>query len=172
MDYFDKRGRKRTFIYSHQNIGKKRSIEQKRTISLGHIGQVAWNKGIEQPENVKLKISESLKKSPLKQSKEKHHGWKGGVTPKQRLIRDSVVYTTWREAIFKKNDYTCLKCKEKGGRLNAHHITNFASIFEKEDAILYDLKNGITFCRKCHNLFHKIYGKKNNTREQLNEFLI
>jgi len=33
------------------------------------------------------------------------------------------------------------------------------------------LRNGITLSKKAHNEFHKKYGKRNNTPEQLNEFL-
>ena len=73
----------------------------------------------------------------------------------------------WRKAIFVRNDYTCRKCKKRGGKLHCHHIQNFAQYSE----LRFDINNGITFCRDCHNCFHKIYGKKNNTKEQLEEFL-
>jgi hypothetical protein len=28
-----------------------------------------------------------------------------------------------------------------------------------------------TICRECHKLFHKTYGKKNNNRQQIVEFI-
>jgi len=34
-----------------------------------------------------------------------------------------------------------------------------------------DLDNGICLCNHCHKQFHKIYGKKRNNQNQLNEFL-
>ena len=37
--------------------------------------------------------------------------------------------------------------------------------------IFKDLKNGITLCRDCHKKFHKIYGKKNNNKGQVEEFI-
>lgn len=52
-------------------------------------------------------------------------------------------------------------------QLPCHHIINWA--FDKTKAL--DLNNGITLCEKCHKLFHKNYGKKENNIEQLNEFL-
>jgi len=52
-------------------------------------------------------------------------------------------------------------------KLNVHHIEGYA----ENKHLRIDVSNGITFCQKCHNVFHRIYGKKNNNRSQLEEFL-
>ena len=48
-------------------------------------------------------------------------------------------------------------------KLNVHHIEGYA----ENKHLRIDVSNGITFCQKCHNVFHRIYGKKNNNRSQL-----
>ena len=58
--------------------------------------------------------------------------------------------------------------KIKGGDLAVHHINNFSSFPELRTS----LENGITLSKESHELFHKIYGKKNNTKSQLEKFLI
>jgi len=37
--------------------------------------------------------------------------------------------------------------------------------------IRFAIDNGITLCKECHQSFHKKYGKKNNTKEQLEKIL-
>lgn len=93
------------------------------------------------------------------------------------LARISCDYSAWRNSVFKRDNYTCQVCgrRSKPGepvRLNAHHIENFSS---NED-LRYDIKNGITFCDRCHSTkfedsFHSIYGTRNNTHEQLEEYI-
>lgn len=41
----------------------------------------------------------------------------------------------------------------------------------KNKELRIDVNNGITFCKDCHNLFHSMYGKKNVTKTQVEEFL-
>lgn len=46
----------------------------------------------------------------------------------------------------------------------------------KYDDIKYSVNNGISLCKNCHyttipGSFHNIYGTKNNTPEQLEEFI-
>ena len=79
---------------------------------------------------------------------------------------DEPEYRIWRKEIFKRDSYTCQKCNQKG-YLNSHHIENFSS----NKKLRYIISNGTTLCKKCHLQFHKIYGRKNNTQEQLYEFL-
>ena len=93
--------------------------------------------------------------------------WKGGLTSINNQIRGSANYKLWRKSIFQRDNFTCQKYRIRGGELVAHHINNFADFPELQLA----LDNGITLSEKAHREFHKIYGKTNNTIEQLNEFL-
>ncbi len=60
-------------------------------------------------------------------------------------------YTAWRTAVFGRDDFTCQKCKVRGGILHAHHIKAWATHPESR----YDISNGITYCVKCHKEEHK-----------------
>lgn len=116
------------------------------------------------------KLSEKTRKSMSKSGKKgkDHYNWKGGITKENNKIRASIEIKFWREKVFKRDSWTCQKTGIKGGVLRGHHIQNFADFLELRFAI----DNGITLSDKAHRKFHKIYGKKNNTREQLKEFLI
>lgn len=75
--------------------------------------------------------------------------------------RDARVYNyelkKWREDVFKRDDYTCQKCNQRGGKLEAHHIKKWAKYKELRTT----LSNGITLCYDCHNLTHgKVKRKK------------
>lgn len=90
------------------------------------------------------------------------------ITDEERELRRSLrAYKHFRKGVFSRDDYTCQKCFSRGRTLNAHHILNFADNPEYRT----DVDNGITFCEDCHKEFHKIYGYRNTTREQLLEFL-
>lgn len=133
----------------------------------------------------KLGVSHSIVSDRLKErgivlrkqceyvSGEKSSTWKGGTSSESELVRSSKEYRRWREAVFARDNYTCQKCGDnKGGNLNAHHIVNFS----ENKKLRFELSNGITLCNKCHSpnikgSFHNIYGTKNNTKEQLDEFL-
>ena len=101
-----------------------------------------------------------------KYSNEKHWMWKGGITPKNKILRTCNKYTRWRELVFNRDNHTCQCCNKKGVLLNAHHILNFS---QYED-LIYDVTNGTTLCQECHRKFHNIYGTKNNNEIQLIEF--
>lgn len=118
------------------------------------------------------KISSCTKCKGKKYSGELSSNWRGGISEERTNARKSKYYARWRRAVFKRDKYTCQCCGEIGGKLRGHHILSFAE--NKE--FRYDIKNGITLCNKCHdpgqeNSFHSLYGNKNSTMEQFEEFL-
>lgn len=108
-----------------------------------------WNKGIKYSIRLRLIIANA-------QRGEKSHLWKGGVTRKNQIVRDSVEYKIWREAVFKRDDWTCKFCGVRSGvqkkvYLEADHIQEFAYYPELRFAI----DNGRTLCKDCHRKRHK-----------------
>lgn len=93
--------------------------------------------------------------------------WKGGITPANESLRRSANFKAWRNAVFARDNWTCQKYGIRGGKLHPHHILNFSD----HPALRFSVDNGATLSEKAHREFHKIYGLRNNTREQLVEFL-
>ena len=98
---------------------------------------------------------------------DKNYNWKGGITSERNKLRTSFEYNYWRKQCMLRDNFTCQKTGISGGDLVVHHINNFADFPELRFAI----DNGITLSEKAHLEFHKKYGYKNNTKEQLEEFL-
>lgn len=137
-------------FYLPKNKIKKTNYCSSKCYHISTIGKPSWNKG----------------KRGL-QSGEKSGNWKGGITPINKTIRNSIDFRLWREAVFARDNWTCQKTGIRGGRLHAHHIKNFA----KYPELRFAIDNGITFSKETHREFHKKYGIKNNNDEQLEEFL-
>lgn len=103
---------------------------------------------------------------------EKHHHWNPLLTNKERINKrkkNRIELYNWRKAVFIRDNYTCQICKKIGGTLNAHHMNSWHWCIKER----LDLDNGVTLCGgkgSCHNKFHSIYGRKNNTKEQFIEF--
>lgn len=134
---------------SEKSTGRKQSKEILDKLSETRKGRKAWNKGIPQPRG---KFA---------------NNWQGGKTKDQELERKRIEYCLWREAVFERDNWTCQKTGIRGGKLVIHHICNFADYPELRTSI----ENGITLTEEKHKEFHKIYGSRNNTREQLEKFL-
>lgn len=128
-------------------LGKKRSEEDKRKMSLA-------KKGMKWPEwvvNNRRRFTKRGEQSPQ---------WKGGIYPLVLLLRSCYKYRQWRSDVFTRDNFTCILCGERGGKLNADHIKPFSLIFEENNLKdsnsafdcdeLWDINNGRTLCFDCH----------------------
>lgn len=138
---------------SKGNSGKKRTLEMIKKMT----ERVT---GFHHTKETRLKMSESRKL-------DKHYNWKGGISSENSRARSSGEYVYWRKECFKRDNFTCQKTGQSGGKLVVHHINNFADFPE----LRYDINNGITLSLDAHKEFHKIYGVRNNTKEQILEYI-
>ncbi len=75
----------------------------------------------------------------------KRWNWKGGITADRVRLRVCLDMKVARESCFKRDNYTCRCCGERGGKLNAHHIWPFQRFPEWK----YELWNLLTLCKRC-----------------------
>jgi len=160
-------------VYQHKlhTEETKRKMSETRTGKPSHPQSEEARKKISEANKGKIPyiMTETIRKKKSELNKgDKCNFWKGGITSINLIIRMGIDFRLWREAVFARDNWTCQRCKKRGKRLCSHHIQNFSQFPELRFAI----DNGITFCRECHVLFHKIYGRQNNNKEQLKNYLI
>lgn len=102
-----------------------------------------------------------------KYSGENSYNWKGGYDSENEKFRKTYAFKKWVKSVYKRDKYTCQKCGQVGAKLNAHHLNGYNWDIENR----LNVQNGITLCEKCHNDFHNIYGRGNNTKEQFENWI-
>jgi len=148
----------------------------------GHIVSKKTRKKISEVQIGRKASIETRRKMSLHRGKERYN-WKG-TTPLIEQIRKCFEYRQWRNKIFIRDSWACVKCGLHSGcgkrvYLEAHHIKLFTELFteflqeynqfspfEDIDTLIrlatkwqpFWTAEGETLCRDCHNLTksHKI----------------
>lgn len=162
---------------SGKSRGRKHSLETRRKIGLA-------SKGRKVSEETRRKMSEIRKgkkhseewrkKIGISLQGEKHPKWKGGVVPMYEKIRKSFEYRQWRSDVFTRDNFICVLCGVRGGKLQADHIKRFVDVLVEngiktfEEAVgceeLWNINNGRTLCIECHKKTDTFGGRGNRIR--------
>lgn len=139
--------------------GKKRrlSVLARQKISLSQ-------KGKKPSLETRKKMSNAQRKRVMEG---KHNFWRGGKVshyPELERIRKSQEYKIWRNAVYERDNWTCIWCKKRGGKLNADHIKPF-SLFPE---LRFAIDNGRTLCINCHRKIGWNLFRENNPNPKQN----
>ena len=143
--------------------GKKASDETKKKLSISKMGVLNHMFGKKISEETRKKMSESMKQNhPMKGKTHTLEArikigraglgrtpWnkgKGTKCSEAIIMRKSKEHKIWREAVFLRDNYTCVFCGERGDRIEPDHIKPF-SIFPE---LRFAIDNGRTLCHSCH----------------------
>ncbi|MFA5460078.1 MAG: HNH endonuclease, partial [Candidatus Paceibacterota bacterium] len=151
--------------------GMKATLKTKLKISKSRKGKKRpplskeWKQKISETLKYKYKIGEIktvITKEQIEKSRTTHiKRYKNYIykTKEKKRLRKGVKWKRWREAVFKRDNYTCQSCKIKGGILEPHHIKSWA----KYPKLRFKVNNGLTLCHNCHKLT-KNYGNPKSRR--------
>lgn len=133
------------------SVGKGKKLSPKHRAKVIKTLIRGWNKG---------KPAWNREKTFPEKSGANCHLWKGGITELSAQIRTCEEYRIWRRKCLKRDDFTCIKCGQRGGDKNVDHIIGFAELMKrlkitslaqaKNCKELWDIGNGRTMCIYCH----------------------
>ncbi len=170
-----------------KNQSKFVSEKTKKNMSNNHWskkGSEPWNKG--RTHIYSEETLDKIRKAAIKQFKEEtsedkkeriimtscslrginREDFKGFVTPMNTKIRQSKKSKEWKQKCLKRDNFSCRVSGSKEN-LQVHHLESFAS----NPDLRFDVDNGITLNKEIHSQFHSMYGKKDNTKKQFEDFL-
>lgn len=103
----------------------------------------------------KPKSESTRSKMSMGQRLSNNNNWRGGISRSKHATKE---YKEWRMKVFERDDFTCLICGQRGGKLNADHIKRW-SLFP---LLRFEVSNGRTLCETCHKKTPN-YGNKKTT---------
>ncbi len=140
------------------NMGKKMSEEAKHKIRLSKLGS-------KNPMFGKIQSEETVERRISQIRRENHWNWKNGKTSIRNRIKSYGKYLKWRSEVLERDNYHCQGCGKNNCKLDVHHIIpirdilEFYNIKKQEEAFdckdLWDIDNGMTVCRRCHQIQEK-----------------
>lgn len=155
---------------AHKGKGRGRIVseetrEKLRLASMGHYVSPETRLKIGRASKDVFRTPEYRKKASERFRGDKSHWWRGGLTALHQNLRDLITsiyeYTQWRRAVFLRDNFTCQGCGIAGTYLEAHHIKHLQDILDEFNITsveqgrlcepLWDVNNGVTLCRECHN---------------------
>jgi len=87
----------------------------------------------------------------LRKTGPEHPMWQGGTTKERIKEYKSSEYQAFRQAVLERDDYTCQRCGNRGGKIEVHHILPYTQCVGPLEFLKYHLANGQTICLSCHN---------------------
>jgi hypothetical protein len=137
--------------------------KQKKTIS--GVGHWNWQGGKSKPQCIDCSKKINRLRKRCKKCNgiyirgDKSPGWRGGIYPLHKKIRNRREVLNWKKAVLQRDNYTCVWCgvrkeNDKSVILNVDHIKPFSLYPDLRD----DINNGRTLCVHCHRKRHKIDG--------------
>ena len=97
---------------------------------------------------------------------ENNYNWKGGVSTKNMVDRSSSFWKECKAKVLKRDNYKCVICGVNNKKLQAHHLKSFSDY----PKLRFDISNGVTICKNCHEEFHNRYGRKRFTEIDFRNF--
>ena len=160
---------------SQNYTGDKRYNYSLKTVKCDYCGKEIKKKPSRMERNNKnfCSIECSSKYCSENYTGDKRYNYNPNLSEDERVANktrhNSLEYRKWMRDVFRKDNYTCALTGIRGkGNIVAHHLDGWNWCIEKR----YDISNGITLRKEIHELFHKIYGLGDNTKEQFEEFKI
>ena len=92
---------------------------------------------------------------------EKSYLWKGGAMKnysEMEKIRKSIEYKSLLKNRMEFDDYRCMDCGERGGKLEVNHILEFS----KYSRLRMEFNNLETLCKSCHRVKTNAFMKKSD----------
>lgn len=123
--------------------GRRHSDKTRKQMSSSHKGLNDWSKGRRLSIEHRRKLSEATRQVI---AEGRHNFYIDGRATGNVKIRRSLEYRLWREAVFARDNWTCVWCGQRGSKLNADHIKSFA----ENPELRFAIDNGRTLCKSCH----------------------